>query len=144
MAGDDEAPLVDFAIIGGQRAGSSHLAGLLADHPELYVVAGEVPYFEDPFYEASSRAELERAVAPAGARWRGIHRPELLTRAECAGRLVDHNPQVRVVAVLRNPVDRAVSAHAWYAQFGLVPLEPVADGLRRLLDGWEDPAWPRG
>jgi hypothetical protein len=134
---------LDFAIIGAQRAGSSHLSRLIAGHPDLYVVPDEVPYFEDPFFEVSSPSELTKALAPArpGQR-RGIHRPELLSRPECAARLAAANPEVRVLAALRNPVDRAVSAHAWYVQFGLVPLEPVAVALRRLLDGWSDPRWP--
>jgi hypothetical protein len=137
-------PLIDFAIVGGQRAGSSHLSALLARHPDLYVVPDEVPYFEDPFFGRSDPVELIRALAPASRhQQRGIHRPELLSRPECAPRLADANPRVRLLAALRNPVDRAISAHAWYAQFGLVPLEPAAAGIARLLEGRTDERWPR-
>jgi hypothetical protein len=104
----------------------------------------EVPYFEDPFYGASDPAELGRAVAAAQpGQARGIHRPEYLAKPECAPRIAADAPAARVLAVLRDPVPRAMSAYSWYVQFGLLPLVPLDEGLSRLLDGWTDPAYPR-
>ena len=138
------APRLDVVIVGAQRAGSTGLGATLAGHPQVYVCPDEVPYFEDPFYGNSSPHELERALAGAApGQLRGIHRPDYLARPECAPRIAADAPGARVVAVLRDPVDRAVAAYYWYVQFGLLPLVPVEAGLTRLLDGWSDPAYPR-
>lgn len=136
-------PGPDFVIVGAQRAGSTSLAATLAGHPELFVCPDEVPYFEDPFYANSAPAELGKALSGGPGRLRGIHRPDYLARPECAPRIAADAPGARALAVLRDPVDRAVAAYCWYVQFDLLPLVPVEAGLARLLDGWSDPAYPR-
>ncbi len=135
---------VDFALVGAQRAGSTHLAALLADHPQLYLCGDEVPFFEDPFFPNSDPAELAAALAPArpGQR-RGIHCPSYLCRPEVTGRLAAHAPRAGVLVVLREPVARAISAWYWYVQYAMVPLEPAEAGLRRLLDGEVDDHYPQ-
>ncbi|MGH8905766.1 MAG: sulfotransferase domain-containing protein [Egibacteraceae bacterium] len=134
---------VDFVIVGAQKAGSTHLGACLLDHPEVFLCRDEVPYFEDPFYSATPASELHRVFAQAqpGQR-RGIHRPDYLARPECPARIRADAPAARILAVLRDPVARAISAYCWYVQFGLLPFEPAEVGLRRLLEGWSDPGYP--
>lgn len=134
---------VDFVIVGAQKAGSTHLSACLADHPEVFLCPDEVPYFEDPFYLTTPASELGRVFAKArlGQR-RGIHRPDYLARPECPARIKADAPDARMLAVLRDPTARAVSAYYWYVQFGLLPLEPVEVGIARLLDGWSHPDYP--
>jgi hypothetical protein len=59
---------------------------------------------------------------------------------EAVGRLHDHNPDAKVVLLLRNPVRRAYSAY-WYARrMGWEKLTKFEDALRaepgRLKEGW--------
>jgi hypothetical protein len=136
--------VIDFAVVGAQKAGSTHLAACLAAHPALHVCTDEVPFFEDPYFGNSDRAELAAAVGDAApGQLRGIHRPEYLLRPEVPGRLASVSPSFKALAVVRDPVSRAVSGWAWYAQFGLVPLLHPNEGLRRLLDGETFPDHPR-
>jgi hypothetical protein len=135
-------PSLDFVVVGAQRAGSTHLSACLADHPALFVCPDEVPYFEDPFFANTPPSALAPALAGAEAgQRRGIQRPEYLARPECPARIHDHSPQARIVAVLRDPVDRAVSAYFWYVQFGLLPLAPLNVGMEAILDGTVDPSY---
>lgn len=138
------AVCLDFVIVGAQKAGSTHLGACLADHPEVFLCPDEVPYFEDPFYLTTPAWELDRVFAKAqpGQR-RGIHRPDYLARPECPARIKADAPDARILAVLRDPVARAVSAYCWYVQFGLLPFAPAEVGLARLLAGWSDPGYPR-
>jgi len=137
-------PSLDIVVVGAQRAGSSHLSACLGDHPDIYLCPDEVPYFEDPFFTNTPPSALAPVFAPAQAGQRlGIHRPEYLARPECAERIHEHSPDARIVAVLRDPVARAVSAYFWYVQFGLLPLEALDTGMERLLSGVADPAYPR-
>lgn len=137
------AEAVDFVIVGAQKAGSTQLGACLHDHPDVLLCADEVPYFEDPFYLNTPASELNRVFAGArDGQLRGIHRPEYLVRPECPARIKADAPGARILAVLREPVARAVSAYFWYMQFGLLPVEPLDVGLARLLDGWSDPGFP--
>jgi hypothetical protein len=142
MSPTTAAPL-DFVIVGAQRAASSHLNACLRDHPQLFLCPDEVPFFEDPFFHSSPVEALDAVFAAArpGQR-RGIQRPDYLGKPECAGHIHELAPGARILAVLRDPVQRAVSAYFWYVQFGLLPLVEVNAGLTQLLDGWTDSAYP--
>lgn len=135
--------LPTFAIVGAQKAGSTDLAASLAQHPDVFLPADEVPFFEDPFFAASDPAELTRALEPGRhLRHRGIKRPDYLGRPESPGHLAATVPDLRVLACLRDPVDRAVSAYWWYVKNRMLPLLPVDVGLTRLLDGDLPPGHP--
>ncbi len=136
--------LPDFVIVGAQRAASTYLQTCLRDHPNLFLCPDEVPFFEDPFFTTTPPAALADVFAEAepGQR-RGIQRPDYLGRPECAGNIHSIAPEARIIAVLRDPVARAVSAYFWYVQFGLLPLDPLDVGMERLLDGWTNAAYPR-
>ena len=138
-----EPLLPTFAIVGAQKAGSTDLAASLAQHPDVYLPPDEVPFFEDPFFAASDPAELTRALEPGrGRRHRGIKRPDYLGRPEVAGHLAATVPGLRVLACLRDPVDRARSAYDWYVKNRMLPLVAPDEGLTRLLDGDLPPGHP--
>ena len=141
---NDGRPPVDFIVIGAQRSASTYVSACLRDHPGLFMCADEVPYFEHPFFESSPPSALRAVFAEAtDDQRRGIQRPDYLARSECPGNIRSLAPDARLLAVLRDPVARAISAYFWYVQFGLLPPLPLDDGLTNLLDGWTDPGHPR-
>ena len=145
MTRSEERVVVDFVVVGAQRSATTHLNACLRDHPAIFMCRDEVPFFEAPFFDSSSIDELGLALAAAmPGQLRGIQRPDYLARPECAQNIHSLAPEARIVAVLRDPVARAVSAYHWYMQFGLLPLRPLDTGIERLLDGWTDPDYPRG
>ena len=107
--------LPDFLVIGAQRAGSSLLHQILLGHPQVYVPVQrkEVHYF-DRYFERG--AEWYQSYFPAGdeaGQYRAIGEvtPDYLATAEAPARIHALLPQCRLIAILRNPVDRAYS---WY------------------------------
>ncbi len=135
--------LPNFVIIGAQKAGSSYLMRSLAAHPDVFMPVREIAYFEDPDYEQKSFAWFESHFERAGHRRAvGFKRPSLLGRAECALRLRELVPDVRVIATLRNPIERAVSSYFHLMKNGLIPVEPIEHGLRAILDGRRATQWP--
>jgi hypothetical protein len=52
-------------------------------------------------------------------------------------------PRVRLIAVLRDPIDRAISAYFHYMRYGMLPVLPIEQGLARLMEGQIAPEWPR-
>lgn len=129
--------LPDFVIIGAQKAGSTALMRRLSAHPQVYLPFGETRYFRDPWYQFQPASALESAVETdkAGVRARGIKCPDLLGTPGASDRVRASLPDARMIAILREPVSRAVSAYYWYVQFGLLPVEHPDVGLAKLLDG---------
>lgn len=127
-----QAPL-DFVILGAEKAGSTYLARALGDHPLVALPREEVRYFRDPFY--GPPAELHAMLPPpAPGVLRGIKHPGYLARPEVPPRLAAHNPGLKLLASLRDPIDRCLSAYLHYVRAGQLPPLPPEEGLRVALD----------
>lgn len=134
---------IDLMIGGAQKAGTSSLKAYLGQHPHVcahgsrefaWFVNDELharPY-EDVFPEFFSPRDAQQRIIAKSA---GVlHLPE------AADRLAQHNSNLRLVFLLRHPVDRAYSAF-WYARRkGWEPLESfeaaIEAGPERFGDDW--------
>jgi hypothetical protein len=126
----------DFVIVGAQKSGSTVLAENLRQHPEIFMPAGETQYFKDPEFQTAEPEDLHRLFAGSeGVRRRGIKCPDYLGQEPCARRIASQLGLVDIIAVLRDPVSRAVSNYYWWMRWGALPVEPVDVGLARVLDG---------
>src|ERR1700722_3850005 len=124
--------LPDFFIVGAPKAGTTALHGALARHPQLFLSPVKEPKFflcdgpppnqGGPGDAHSYREWIWRpddyerlfAPAPAGA-LRGESTPFYLADPPALKRIRTRVPEARLIAVLRDPVDRAYSnwAHLW-------------------------------
>ncbi|MEM6334245.1 MAG: sulfotransferase domain-containing protein [Planctomycetota bacterium] len=139
----DPAPKLDFVVIGAQKAGSTFLQEAIGDHPDAFSPHGETPFFEDPDYTPHTLAPLHQALAPgAHHKLRGIKRPNYLGLPEVPARIAQHFPRAKLIAVLRDPRWRAVSAYYHLMRSGLLPVAPLEQGMRRVLDGSLDAQYP--
>ncbi len=131
--------MIDFVIIGAERSGSTLLQQLLLAHPQVRMPKREVPCFEDPYFSEDSVKTLQRQLDllknASGNCVTGIKRPNYLGRAECPQRLRNYAPNAKLIALLRNPIDRAVSAYFHQMKFGFIPIRPIEQGLPDVLDG---------
>lgn len=109
---------IDLMIIGTQKSGTSALNKYLASHPGFATHSSlEFSYFvnDEEYklgYEKSFRehfTEYKKGDIPI-AKSVGI-----IYLSKALERLSIHNPTVKIVITLRNPVDRAYSAY-WYAK----------------------------
>lgn len=142
-------PLPSFIIIGAQRSGTTHLYDLLVRHPNVYPsLIKEVHYF-DRHYEKGHewyRAHFSPDVAESadkisGARITGEATPCYLFHPFAAKRAATLAPDVKLIVLLRNPVDRAYSQYHLSQEFGWEPLsfEEAIDRepLRIEADGFD-------
>lgn len=160
MAAIRQAP--DFFLIGAPKAGTSALHRALTAHPQLFLSKVKEPKYymcgdsPPPAYKGPGDAhsnqewiwQRERyldlfAARPAGT-LAGESTPFYLYNRDARRRIAVDRPAARLIAVLRDPVDRAYSnwMHLWMD--GLEPeadiLNAVAKEERRLNRGWA-PFW---
>ncbi|MEX2171558.1 MAG: sulfotransferase domain-containing protein [Pirellulales bacterium] len=137
------AMLPDFFVIGAQKAGSTYLLECLREHPEVFMPAAEIAFFEDPFYAESRLEQFESNFAAARPGQKiGVKRPNVLGCPECPERLKKHLPAVKLIAVLRKPLERTISGYFHYMASGFIPIANAEVGLRKLLAG-EYEKYPR-
>ena len=146
-------PLPDFLIVGAQKAGTTALYAYLRWHPRLTGPAWkEVGYF-DRHYKRGVR--WYRGHFPARSRGRlvGEASPGYLFHPLAPQRVAETVPEAKLVALLRDPVDRALSHYHHEVALGREPLgfedalaaepERTRGQTERLLrdpDYWS-PAW---
>lgn len=124
-------PLPDFLIAGAQKAGTSWLARMLDQHPQLYLVPQELHFFNKARNYEKGVACYEAGFDGAGAgRLAGEKTPNYMwTNAPESGtdlpdshvRIRQVLPEVKLIFVLREPVDRAVSAFNHHRRHGRIP-----------------------
>jgi hypothetical protein len=113
-----------FVVAGAQRSGTSFLARLLDLHPQIDVarpLRPEPKFFLRPEAAAAGRAEYEALFPPAGpqVRLRGEKSTSYLERSEAAERIHRLLPAARLVFVLRDPVERALSNYRFSVDHGV-------------------------
>ena len=111
-AGDRMSVKIDFAIVGAMKSASSSLHHYLRQHDEIYLTARkEFDYFlTDASVDNLERLEARYARVKTG-QLVGLTHVDMLVDPAAARRLYDHNRAARIIAILRNPVERAYSEY---------------------------------
>lgn len=125
--------LPNFVIIGAQKSASTFVQDCLSEHPEVFLPLGETPFFESPTYEQKNISELTNLFENRNEICLGIKRPSYLCKPEVPKRIKYHLTNAKIIAVLRNPIERAISAYYHYVKGGWLPPLHVNDGLYKLI-----------
>ena len=112
-----------FLIIGAQKCGTTALFDLLATHPLVLPPVRRSVHFLDDFYHLGphwyrSHFPLKRP----GFRVTGEVSPSYLMHPLAPGRAAALDPRMKLIAILRDPVERALSHHAMSIRKGREPL----------------------
>ena len=107
----------DFAIVGARKCGTTALYSYLATHPGIAMSEHKEPCFWSrdlaAVWKPMERADYDAlwANAPPGA-LRGEASPVYLESQVAVPDLLAARPDVRLIAMVRNPVEMAASRHA--------------------------------
>lgn len=135
---------LDFIIFGAQKSASTFLQDCVASSPDIYMPPSETVIFESPDWERGGvETFLEEAETKTDARLIGIRRPNYLGIPEVPGRIAEKCPSVKLIAVLRHPLDRFRSAYHHNIAYGFFPAIPLNRGVHLLLDGKLENRWKR-
>jgi hypothetical protein len=154
----------DFIVIGTPKGGTTALHAVLAQHPELYLSAVKEPKYylcnggppprstqrgpgdahsaQEWIWRERDYAALFDAAPPG--RLKGESTPFYLYDRTAHARMAIDIPDVKLIAILRDPVDRAYSNWTHLRSDGLEPVPDFLDALaleeQRVADGWA-PFW---
>jgi hypothetical protein len=153
--------LPNFLVIGAGKSGTTSLYHYLRQHPDVFMSPVKEPNFfaaeggkisyTGPNGETMSRPANPGAVTDmedyralfagvSGEKAVGEATPQYLYAPEAPARIKRYVPDAKLVAVLRNPVERAYSAFLHRTRLGREPLTDFSEALReeekRMREGW--------
>jgi hypothetical protein len=149
--------LPDFLIIGAARAGTTALHSYLRQSPDIFMPRHKEPNFfafEDealnckgPGAEFINNSvtrltDYQALFNPAHQHARlGEASPLYLFAPKAPERIAHHVPHVRMVAILRNPVEQAFSHYLYATKYRIEPIADFTEALRRederMSLGWQ-------
>ena len=152
-----ERGLPTFLVIGAAKAGTTSLYRYLEQHPQIFVspvkeprffaLEGEVLDFRGPGDERLRR-DTTTSLAAYRALFSGVRDERAsgeastlyLHHPRAAANVAKHVPDVQLIALLRNPIERAYSAFLHRTRDGFEPCRTFEDALRdeprRIAAGW--------
>jgi hypothetical protein len=131
--------LPDFVIIGATKSATTWLSYNLGAHPEVFLPSQELHYFSrfhdkgEEWYGAHFQGAQSRQLI-------GEKSASYLPDAEAPQRLHRLLPRARLIAQLRNPIERAYSDYCMHYRRGEVSkdieryLDPARTPIPRLLE----------
>lgn len=108
---------LDFLIIGAQKSGTTSLYDYLAGHPGIFLPkTKEIAYFAaDEFYRQGDAYLHSFYKDAASTQLLGGAYVHLMYFDHVPHRIFQYNKNIKCIALLRNPIDRAYSAY-WFAR----------------------------
>lgn len=133
---------IDFIIVGAQKSGTRALRHFLEQHPDIEFSEGPEPHFFDaPDFPADPDYAQYHSQFPqiGGNCTVGEVTPSYIFWGPALNRIRAYHPGVKLIAVLRNPVERAYSQWAMQITRGdeCRPFEValLCEPFRRLRHG---------
>ncbi|WP_293335484.1 sulfotransferase domain-containing protein [Microcoleus sp. CAWBG58] len=110
----------DFIIIGVQKGGTTSLYNYLIQHPQIAPAAQkEIHYFDLNFDKSPDWYYSQFPQIQSGEQLlTGEASPYYIFHPRVAQRIHDLCPKVKIIALLRNPVERAISHYHYYIKIG--------------------------
>ncbi|MBG9375479.1 sulfotransferase domain-containing protein [Panacibacter sp. DH6] len=115
---------LDFLVIGAQKCATTWLYECLKEHPQICLPADkkEVEYLGGKIYlERGADWYFSLVNEAQQGQLRGDVSVEYMWDPKSPAVVKEFLPNVKMIASLRNPAERAISAYYWYLRKGLLP-----------------------
>lgn len=100
-----------FLVIGGQRCGSSWIHKCLAEHPDVFVATPKELHYFNRNFDRGRAWYLQNFSDADSFTAAGEVTPDYIADGQTPERVLELNPEMRLVAVLREPIERAHSLY---------------------------------
>lgn len=124
---------IDFVVVGAQKAGTTALFDYLSEDPSIFLPPEkEVHFFDDDARDWGSGEyqDYHQRFELGAGKIRGEVTPIYMYWPRSMERIRDYNPDIRIVCLLRDPIERAWSHWRMETARG-VELEPFSVAIRR-------------
>lgn len=134
---------LDFLGVGAEKCGTTWLADMLRQHPQVFVPEEkELHYFNRKFVEFPNLDNFNfdkpidwylsffKDAAPGQAK--GEICPTYLWDLEASARIRDFEPRLKILVLLRNPIERTFSAYRYYQQRGIIGRESLREAVGKF------------
>lgn len=157
-----EGTLPNLVVVGAAKAGTTSIYAYLREHPEVFMThpikeprffayEGGIPAYSNVPLEWRVNRDVITDLAAYRALFAGSESYKVRGEASTlylyypgtAERMHSYVPEVRIIAVLRQPAERAYSHYQMLSTLGLEPLtfeEALAEEPRRIGENWP-PTW---
>lgn len=161
-AGDARVRKPNFFVIGAMKAGTTSLYQYLRQHPSVFMSTVKEPHYfafpnSRPVFSGPGDREAADAMLVTDRRkylalFRGADPGQLSGEAsamylyvpESADRIKAEVPDAKIIAILRNPADRAYSSYLHLVRDGRESVDAFASAVTlerdRIANGWM-PIW---
>lgn len=150
--------LPNFLIIGAAKSGTTSLYRYLQQHPQIYMNVKEPSFFalegQDVHYAGPGDQDgfvrkIVTTLDDYEALFQGVKDERAYGEAsvlylycpEAVGRIRHYIPDVKIIAILRNPIDRAFSSYNHLRRDGREPLSDFIQALQvedeRVAANWQ-------
>lgn len=140
----------NFAIIGAQKSGTTTLYEYLKQHPDIYMSKPKEPVFfaDDKLYNKGFQFYINKF-------FKGYNGQKMVGEASTAysyyidlqktvKRIFEFNKDMKLIYVLRNPIERALSSYWWNVRIFIetltfekaLKLEEKRENTTHILDPW--------
>lgn len=122
---------IDFICVGAEKAGTTWLASVLQKHPDIFIPpTKEIHYFNKKFVEDPTMININHTK---DINWylsffkdaeshqvKGEICPSYLWDETAPQKIKELNPDMKILIILRNPVERTFSQYLYYKQKGVI------------------------
>jgi hypothetical protein len=136
---------IQFLVIGAAKSGTTWLQAVLKEHPQVFLPERkELHYFNEKFMEAP---ELPNYNAQKPLDWYLEHFenakqgqvigeicPAYLWDEKAPQRIHEFNPDLKLLVILREPIERLFSEYLYFYQRGTLEKKPLAEALKSRPD----------
>jgi hypothetical protein len=110
---------LDFLIVGAQKSGSTSLRAFLGEQEkDIFILNRELHFWnrKGQYQDGEGLSSYLQNFSDAKPHQiKGEKSPSYLVSQEAPERIHKHFPEVKIIAILRNPIDRAYSAY-WHGR----------------------------
>ncbi len=103
--------MIDFLGVGAQKSGTSWAYTCLYEHPQICAPIKEIHFFSRPRFEKGYEWYESHFKGCANGKLQGEFSTSYLYSKEAPARIHARYPEMKIIAILRNPVERAYSQY---------------------------------
>ncbi|RJP85118.1 MAG: hypothetical protein C4518_17320 [Desulfobacteraceae bacterium] len=133
---------IDFIGIGAAKSGTTWLADNLRNHPQIFIPEKkELIYFNKtmPHKPDIQNYRYEKPVdwyhsffeKATPGQIKGEFSPHYFTSPEAVNKIHQYHPDIKLIAILRNPVERAFSSYLYSIQIGEMKAASFKDAVNK-------------